>query len=254
MSEDTFFLFSNGSQSYYPSNTMSNFRTQLSEMKSYDRNEYEVNIKKFTYTNTIKLFGRDEDSLIGIILEDGKKITTHLSNKFYKDIYYLIKDMNLHISKLVTNGTLLSIFSLDRSAEKVVMNVIGIKSLILSGFLCDILGFGAPSAGFKHRQFDVAKYTASYTADLRAGKHLLMIYCDLVEPSNVDNKRLPLLEMVDISDSTGKQVTHSFDNKLHLNLRRSNFDCIHIWLADETGDYINFDYGTVAITLQVSPK
>ena len=97
----------------------------------------------------------------------------------------------------------------------------------------------------KHRPFDIA-----------AGVHSLYLYTDVIKHNVVGCNYSQLLRVLEIprSSSFGDQVVLSYPNPHYFDLEDNTINTIHIWLKDDTGKDISFQFGKIVVVLNFRPK
>ena len=97
----------------------------------------------------------------------------------------------------------------------------------------------------KHRPFDIA-----------AGVHSLYLYTDIIKHNVVGCNYSQLLRVLEIPRTSGfgDQVVLSYPNPHYFDLEDNTINTIHIWLKDDTGKDISFQFGKIVVVLNFRPK
>ena len=79
----------------------------------------------------------------------------------------------------------------------------------------------------------------------------LYVYCDLITHQLVGDARVPLLRIVPVTGKNGENVTVTFDNIQYRPVRGGTIQTIEVDIRDGTGDPIPFHTGQVVVTLHL---
>ena len=85
--------------------------------------------------------------------------------------------------------------------------------------------------------------------DLERSRHLIFVYCDLVDYTSVGGVRVPLLRSSIITGSYGELTKEEYRTPIYVPLRRTVFDTIEVELRSEDGSLIPFETGVSCITI-----
>ena len=121
--------------------------------------------------------------------------------------------------------------------------------MYLSKRLSDILGF------VKTGPFALGDRKLEYPADIEDGTHNLYVYCDLIEPVDMGNAKVPLLRIVPIQK--GPIVTTSYNQVFYYPVypvMRNIFAAVEINIKVDTGEIIPFVGGKSLLTLHFYQK
>jgi len=253
-------LPSNASSDIFPDNTICNFRTQLSDRIYLTREHYEIALMQISYINSLKTFSKDEDNIIQCLLSKSNiKKEVIIPNRSYSNILHFVTDVNRLMKDVL--GANVNIVPKKDGSKKVTIDYLthdakynrvklntSDSDIIFSAALSSILGFHKTK--FKAGN----EYTAELVPDLKAGMHSMFVYCDLVESQYVGDKKAPLLRELPLLGSEGESVVQTFALPFYIPLRTSQFDTLHIQIADESGDPIPFEKGHLTVTLHIRPS
>ena len=124
-------------------------------------------------------------------------------------------------------------------------------TLLLTKKLSKILGFEKGVTLFD--DVEGGKITSYRPANLRNGlPTTLMVYTDICQPYVTGDSHSPLLRTIplELSDYTYNGVEiKNFSAPVYVNLISNCFQTIRIYIRDEYGHPIPFDYGTLTVTL-----
>jgi len=105
-----------------------------------------------------------------------------------------------------------------------------------------ILGCDEETQGFNH------------PLSLRAGQTNLYIYTDIVDQQRVGSSLAPFLRKVSYKGSHGEQITQEFKHLYYLNVCKSDFENILIYMRTESGEPPPLQIGTFSATLHFRSK
>ena len=167
----------------------------------------------------------------------------------YKDIqavtaaiYRLLKECDIEdLSRYVG-------FEWDESINRVVFNTAKdnekVKGVVFSPHLQYLLGFGNLVVHAKEDRF-----IAKYPPDLRAGIDALYVYCDLVQPQLVGNRREKLLRIVPVKGKYGEIVGNTFTAPHYVPVLDKQFSTIEVSIKTDMNKPFAFQYGKTVVKL-----
>ena len=240
-------LPSNASSEIFPDNSTSEFRTQLSDRIYLLREHYEVALMQISYIHSIKTFSKANDNKIQCIKNNDKsKHEVCIPNVSYTTLEDLVITVNQTLSTTL-NSAHSPKLQYNKNMNRISL-ITGEFDVHLSNMLAAMLGF--------HITFFTSSKTieAKLIPDIRSGRHSMYIYCDLVESQYVGDKKAPLLRELPLIGSEGEAIVQTFALPFYIPLRLSQFDTIHIRIADESGDPIIFEKGNFTATLHLRPS
>lgn len=97
----------------------------------------------------------------------------------------------------------------------------------------------------------LSEYTSTERSRFMQDFTAIFCYSDIVEMQNVGDTRARLLRIVPVTGTVGQVVYHTFDTPTYLKISRTVFQSIEIELRDDTGDYVQFEYGKVIATMHL---
>lgn len=88
-------------------------------------------------------------------------------------------------------------------------------------------------------------------ADIKAGRHSLYVYSDIVEPSIVGDSEVQFLRNITVPEAVrfGQQCDVIFTNPYYFKVHQNEFQRIYIHIKDGSGQTLNFNFGRVITTL-----
>ena len=102
--------------------------------------------------------------------------------------------------------------------------------------------------GFHDKDFSSGEYYSEEVSD-KNGLYSLYVYCPILEPRTVGDIKVPLLRIVPIEGVNGDFVSKSFETIHYIPLQYKRFETIEIYIRDDTGNPIPFQWGKVIVTL-----
>ena len=276
-------LVSNVSEEYFPNNTVSNFITKLSNRMHLD-GEWEVGLAEISYSyswynvrknftlnlvdgeDPFRIFNKKERLVLDVmpgltnaLLKDKKisdsiymytppPVTTTgiLKAGHYQDGTSLIDEINKELS--IFNIIDLPKLAFNKISNKVTVYPGEPNSTIYPSFedeLKEILGLKDMSL------LSDLPYEGDRPVEISAGFHSLYVYCDIVHPQIIGNKKARLLRAVAVPRDVqfGGQVVIIYDNPHYLPVLYNEFETIEIHIKDDTNNDIPFNFGRSRIKL-----
>lgn len=95
------------------------------------------------------------------------------------------------------------------------------------------------------------KYMYARFPDSRQGRYALFVYTDIIKTVHVGDRQANLLRIVHIPDkgSFGQQMHATFHKPEYRPLATSEISTVEIYIKDENGDDIPFEFGRTIVTL-----
>ena len=90
---------------------------------------------------------------------------------------------------------------------------------------------------------------AEHVVQMDQGFDTIYVYTDVVESRIVGDSVAPLLRALPVGGSHGETVSDRFTNIHYVPLLYSHFKSIEIYIRDDTGRRVPFEYGRVTVTL-----
>lgn len=279
-------LPSNSSEAYYPDNTLTGFTTKLHNKISL-QGEWEVglsdiifprtwfNLGKFQYV-TIRCstsgssfnvgdknfspasFPRDydlpEECFADILLSPGyfsnvEALVSELNraiNIYFKGVLNDMKPGNI-LNKLQKDGW--PKFEYNRYSRKVYITVQSYTQISLSDDLIDIFGFDKSNLPLTNLNDTATMFRSDRSSDVNAGRHIIYVYCDILECVPVGDTMVPLLRTIDVNGEQGTMQQRDFVQPRYVPLQKKHFDSLTIDIRDGLGRKIPFESGTLIVTL-----
>ena len=223
MSNDQFYLTlpSNSSLKNYPSNTLSEYTTQLPRRIQID-GEWEVALAEIQYPRTWNNVKNRENGVYVIPSTGNTPQAKHIPVGYYPDMTTLIKNINGVIAEAGQQAKDNIMFSYDSLSGRV---HIEIKNGAQVSFLNDL----ATILGFEPIPFqrNIDKTTTSpRVADVDAALCNLYTYVDLISPQLVGDTEVPLLRILPVEGKHGDMVTKAFQNLQYLPIVKKQFSTV----------------------------
>lgn len=77
----------------------------------------------------------------------------------------------------------------------------------------------------------------------------MYVYMNIIEPVDMNDKSVKLLKMINTRGSRFKTTQEEFINPLYTRIRKGKISMIDVFIADDQGDPVPFQVGTVVLTL-----
>jgi hypothetical protein len=167
-----------------------------------------------------------------------------INNGHYESVPDLVKAMNSQISKDDQGKIQLTY---NKHTRKVTVDVKKQANIWFTGDIAAALGFDEDS-------FITRKTTSSYTADINAGFSSMFVYCNLVSDQIVGDKKVPLLRAVQAEGEYGDVITKTYQNPLYIPVGTKQFETLEVYITDDLGRPVPFDYGRSICTLHLRPN
>ena len=150
-------------------------------------------------------------------------------------------------------------FLYNNNTNMVEVQVIGSAEVMITQDLAEILGFNQDRFPLKSGyipspalpEVPVRKHTfiANHPADVDRGRHMMLMYCDVLESVAVGDTLAPLLRKVDINGGFGTTIHRNYDQPRYLPIQKLNFESLEIHIKDGYGHPMPFESGTLIVTL-----
>ena len=225
--------------STYSDNTLTNYRVKLHHSLDLS-GQWEVGLTEIQYPHSWYNVSKDQAWFEITENPEAPKVQFVLKNGYYVSPEKLMKTL-WGLKGSINGGDKVKI-EFDDISHKVTFTIVDEAILKLSNSLAKILGF-------EQEEFDAGVYIAPWVCDVTQGFHSLYIYSNIVEPSMVGDALVPLLRIVPIEGSSGKMVSHTYQNIQYLPLQQRQFDTIEIDIRDDTGLPVPFERGKVVVAL-----
>jgi hypothetical protein len=266
----------NASQSVYPNNKISNYRTRLATTINI-KGEWEVGLVQIEYPRSWYTFNSNDavfEINIGPTTTDGEKYTNSLRHGvdvkktslsklripiktgYYDNVPSLVSVIN---DLVAPQGE----FGYDRVKNKVFLKAKPNISMTFHGKLAIILGLkpGVPIGDSilqktnpekTNYEKDIVTY-AMHQSDIHGGFYTLYIYTDIIRYQSVGDAFVPLLECVQITGDNNSTVSVRYDKPHYASINKSVITDIVIEVKDDQNQHVPFSYGKVCIKLHFRP-
>ena len=243
--EETFMMLvilpSNSSSDYYPNNTLTQFSTHLPDPITLE-GQWEVGLAEIQYPKSwynidtgegwIRLQPRGAHGSTQLVLPAGQ----------YDTPQQLIGSLNKVIQKVVKNTKIAAEFTYHDITKKTTVKVSPGAVIELSPTLTVMLGMS------QSRMYR-GSHEGVRVVDINQGFYSLYVYCDVVEPRCVGDRKVPLLRIVPTHGPTGEMITQSYENIQYIPILKKHFNTIEINIRKDTGEKVPFEFGKVVVTL-----
>ena len=220
---------------YYPDNTLTTYTTKLAQPLELD-GAWEVGLAEIQYPHSWYNIRKDEGWMTVQKLPQRIAIAIRL-----KPGYYSIKKLLKVIHNKGGNEEWLKLI-LDDVTRRIKMIIKTHYVITLSPALQRFLGF-------TKARFIAGTHLAKHVADLHQGFYSLYVYCPVIEPRMVGDALVPLLREIAIEGDTGDVITRTYEKIHYIPLQHRRFETIEIYIRDDTGKPVPFEFGKVVVTL-----
>jgi len=246
-------LQSNSSSKIFPLNTVSDFKNKLSSVIRV-KPGWEVALTECSYTYGNAFMKRGEV----------------LFKKYYQNsIYTTVTHKDLR-----TEGELLELleglipkskFEIKDHIFQYSVDVRSNESIEFSAKVSDMLGLPEPTLKFAYMLKENTTYPELVTGHrllgegsnpvfVNCGNTKLFVYCDIIRPQYVGDVMAPCLRVVNYDGEYRKPKTLEFIHPQYYDLSVSEFDTIHLYILNEVGEFISFEFGNFTATLRFREK
>lgn len=263
-------LPSNASADVYPNNKIGDYKVRLADRIRLPREQYEIALMQITYVHSVNTFDSGKKDHILYCFDGNVEHEIPLGHLSFTSPEDLIEHLNftlrralLKIYKNVEDGSEVDVHDKNNNIrheaiyfrQKTSLHKVAFKNAMqeecrisISEKLAAILGFAETVFPSSPRD-----YLAELIPDICAGGYSLFVYCDLVEPQFVGDKKTPLLRQVPFQTQEGDVADLRFSVPYYIPLHTSDFDTVHIRIANESGEIVPFTQGLVSVTLHIRP-
>lgn len=286
------YLFSQSSQSLFPENTLSNFKTQLNSPLQITRDSYKVALTQLSYYKSNKILSTIEESeerKIYCIFKDAELNILHSFVYIIKNnatnLEELYSEIKICLSPLLYYGfkvnireynkrTVLNILKetpeiIPPNQRSQFQEIVELYTKVHKAYdleikfdnkILAILGYdiGFSFNFIPKNKIDLSKpagYISNYSPNIDFGKSLIFLYCDFVENIHTGESSAPILRIIPTgNEKPGTLIYYNFDNPFYMELSREFIQVLHIILLNENGKEVTLDRGIVNLTLHFKPK
>jgi len=289
---DSFYhtLLSDSSHTYFPDNTLSNFRNYCSPSLSLDDDLYEVALVKCSFIYS-EPFVKQGHLLCSIVSTKNKRSTAMnippemnmtpeaipwLNRNYNKgspskdpisaSISSTIKSTykglvspktqffaskNCYSIEELTNEMRTQLDNTTLEFDNDVLKLSTPKTIKFDEQIAAILGFSE----FKMlKEEDKFIYTAQFKPFIKHGQTEMFIYSDLVKPQAMGDYSAPLLATIVYGGEDGQRKSVIFQHPQYFDVVRPNIDSIHIYIRSETGNTLPLTFGNFSAQLHFRRK
>lgn len=256
-------LDSGASPQFFDKNKISDFRNKLSTPIKLEHDQFEVALVECSYIHSELIVAKGE-----LLFKSKTYYENTVSDNFENILFlkvraerniYNIDELLLDLSKQDKNITF----------KKFEVNYVQIETTInctisieFSPKIAAILGiedsnnFILPEKNSKlssnQKEF---VYKISEKINIYAGQTRMFIYSDIINPQYVGDSMTPLLRsFIYVGNEHDQGVTKSFKHLQYMDVKYPEFEYIHIWIRNESGESVLFESGTFSVTLHFRRK
>lgn len=245
-------LQSNACMNIFPENKISDFRNKISSVITLKNNAFEVGLVECSYT-----YGNvflEKNTNLGTLIKADELI--HMTvRKNLRTLEELLKELKFWMPK--------SLFMIEDHTFKCMLDLSDV-TVEFSEKICDILGLDCGTAspivsaiggnynveGDSSTEKIHAHLEGIHPVFPNCGNTKLFVYCNVIAPQYVADVMAPCLRVICYDGEYRKQVTHSFQHVHFMELSVSEFDVVHMYIRNESGESIPFEFGNFTATLR----
>lgn len=237
-------LPSNSSLQYFPENTLSNFKTKLSQRINLV-GEWEVGLYEIQYPRTWNNITEKEGRFRFRLAPGGPIFYGYVKPGKYDTCHHLVHAVNDVIREKEDGEKI--VLSYSTNTNRVYLFVNNGCKLWFDSALASILGFRSKNIFTGPIPF----IEAEHVCDLNRGFYSLYCYCSLTSPVFVGDVQVSLLRIVPIDGKHGDMVTKTFQSIQYAPISSKDFDTIEIDIKDDIGNNVPFESGKVVVVLHL---
>jgi hypothetical protein len=241
------YLPSNSSSSYFPENTMDNYKTKLTRKIDFGKDDYEVALTEINYFNVYNVFSEEDEKERTVTIAfqrekrpEGGIVTSSdllIPNIAYSNPLEIVHCLNEMIKGKTSE---ISIW-VDKISQRTKINLARFTTIQMSSKLMSILGY--KKKGF----FRPGEHTAVNPLELGFGNYFY-IYSDIVSQQYVGDTMSPLLRILHNTTASRHFTSVSF-RPYYKAVSRREFDTIEVLIRNEFGEKLKFSDGPTTLTL-----
>lgn len=238
---------------YFPDNTVATFVTKLPERIRLEGN-YEIGLAEIIFPHSWNNFENERGqfwlAIVGIGRHRVQRIV--LPSGYYENGSILANVLNEEFKRTTADGgeELHAKFQFDELTGRFSLSVHSIGSRIfgMSDDLQRYLGLDLSVIAVDTKSY---KITAQQPFDANRGRNLLYVYSDIATYSVVEDSKVPLLRICNVTGRHGDFVRQTFNHVNYVPVGRRDFETIEIRLTDEVGQPVAFQHGKSVVCLHV---
>ena len=273
MEQNSFYLTLPSNVLSSPTNTLANYFTILPHRITVN-GDWRVALTEISYTKSWYNIIEDEifycynRQFIAFNGKDGKIV--QLSKGYYEDEETLVSEINKKFQEFEFDKNPYLAYNKFTKKVKIVKGLNGEDEIFpyMSVALREILGFRNnllsdkiyvynedKSRGKEGSEATIVEIAFNQNTenqvDISRGIRSLYVYSDIVHPVRVGDKQVQLLRTVEIPEkvSFGKQCVIKYDKPYYHPIITGDFNSIKIYIKDDAGKDIPFEFGRVTLTL-----
>jgi hypothetical protein len=244
-------LQSNACMNIFPENTISDFRNKISSVIALKHNAFEVGLVECSYTYGNVFLA--QDTILAKLIRGGE-LSTLKARRNLRTLDELLREFKYYMPN--------SDFKIEDHIFKCKLDKSD-ATVEYSAKVCDILGLdcNTPAVGIiavgstfgDDGITPVDQYANTegiHPVFPNCGNTKLFVYCNVVAPQYVADVMAPCLRVISYDGEYRKQVTHSFQHVHFMELSVSEFDVVHMYIRNESGESIPFEFGNFTATLR----
>lgn len=250
-------LISNDSQSFYPDNTLSVFKTKLHENVSLS-GDWECGLVELQFPKNWHNIGENESMEIGYVIDKKMyKRRVDIKPGYYSSIEELLEELNARTATVLGNFVMgeptleqrrIPVFFYDHLLCKVNVKLSNECSITFTENLSSTLGSHSTRT-ISNTLTRPNIHQIEHTSDVENGIRSFFIYCDILEAVPVAGTVSPLLRICDGQGTHGTQVHRYYEKPRYIPIQKKDFDTIGIDIRTNFGAVVPFQSGSGSVVL-----
>ena len=250
MSQMYLTLPSNSSKDYFPSNTLTNFKTHLAQSLDLgNAGDWEAGLAEIQYPfNWFNMTRNDDEKtmIIGHLGWEGGRSLSQDDFGFPKGYFESADEVVRVLNRILRRYATFKWIPFENYVEVKLKRKCALE---IRGPLTQILGL-------PERLTPIPDVDNTFYHGDRINPHInpiynMYIYCDLVQHERVGDTMAPLLRILPIRGRHGKFITHTCEDVQYKPLRGGRLDSVEIDIRDDQGKVIPFEPGKLVVVLHV---
>ena len=219
-------LPSNSSMSYYPDNTVTRYKTHLSQPISLE-SDWEVGLFEFEYQRTWYNVEEKDSKIRFDHIKDDKVVREkiHIPHGYYTNIEELTDRINTSFIVFGVENRIPAMpqLRLDKLTRKISIHIFDGMRIFFSPGLGNILGYDEREDVINVYGRPDADITLHNTYNTEVNCQSLFVYCDILEQVIVGDTKAPLLRSLSVSGKHGNIVREIYDKPMYVPVQKKHF-------------------------------
>jgi len=252
-------LQSNACMGLFPDNKISDFRNRLGTLISLPAGQWEVALSSISYTAGLAYIKHGEhlftiqDDPTSVRPDPPRLVYSTSDVTTFSDLSDTFESV-LPDSKFTFNVRSLLKYSVPMTKSN--------QAIYATPKIRDMLGLKSTNLGDRVNNFisthasgkPIVNGRPPYQVDLISGNTKLFIYSNLIRPQFIGDKMAPCMRVVSYSGASQTTQYVEFIHEQYLDLAISEFDIVHMFIMNESGELVPFQFGNFTATLRFREK